>query len=596
MSNRDSVSVDEPNMPQLPTGLVRHDNGRYYHRRRIPEDLLQADGKKEHLRSLKTSDYRLAVERFHIADAKLQAEWRKLRQRKTDFFAARQVQAATVLKELTAEDIDRIAQHVEAAALAGDEKRRETGTYDVSEIEDYQRAYTDALPEMKAAVAVGDIEVLGPMLQQFLYLHRYEDHLGEGDFRRLAIAYGRAVIRTNEKLLRRYEGEDVPTPKTATHEQHLLSEVINDYIEKYQADKFEAMYKKVCAVLPMLLDVVGNKPIHTLRQTDLNRFFEVVNRLPPRWKDVARQKKLTVLEVAALGLGEMSPATFEGTYKAVVTPFLGAARTNWQDKGFPTTLTTERIRYTGSREEGEGHQRAFRPQELERLFMGPELAGYAKRPEELHMFWLPHLGLYTGARVNELCQLNPVVDILKDETSGAWYLNITEQSEAAENVKKRVKTKSSRRKVPIHSQLIGMGFLDYVDALKKQGKKLLFPGFEPGKGRAATEAEKWFRVFLRDTGLRDETPSARIVGMHAFRSTLLNRAANLGVVNAESLTGHAQSMTNLSQAQDSVVGGETSLVVKKYQGELDIGVKSAILERIVYPNLKFFTPVKPSAL
>ncbi len=582
-------------MPPLPTGLVRHTNGRYYHRRRIPEDLLQADGKKEHLKSLKTSEYRVAVERFHLADAKLQAEWRKLRQRRADFIAARHVEAVTVLKELTAEDIDRIAQHVEAAALAGDEKRREHGTYDITEIADYQQAYSDVLPEMKAAVAIGDIDVLGPMLRQFLYFHRYEDHLGETDFRRLAIAYGRAVIRTNEKLLRRYEGEDVPTPKIASREQHLLSEVINDYIDKYQADKFEAMYKKVCAVLPMLLDVVGNKPIHTLRQTDLNRFFEVVNRLPPRWKDVARQKKLTVLEVADLGLGEMSPATFEGTYKAVVTPFLSAARTNWQDKGFPTTLTTEMIRYTGSREDGAGHQRAFRPQELERLFMGPELAGYAKRPDELHMFWLPHLGLYTGARVNELCQLNPVVDILKDETSGVWYLNITEQSEAAENVKKRVKTKSSRRKVPVHSQLIAMGFLDYVATLKKQGKKLLLSGFEPGKGRAATEAEKWFRQFLRDTGLRDETPGARIVGMHAFRSTLLNRAANLGVVNAEAITGHAQNMTNLAQAQDSVVGGEVSPVVKKYQGELDIEVKSAILERIVYPGLKFFTPVRLSA-
>lgn len=581
-------------MPSLPTGLVRHVNGRYYHRRRLPEDLLQADGKKEHLKSLKTSEYRVAVERFHIADAKLQAEWRKLRQRKADFLAARHVEAATVLRELTEQDINRIAQHVEAAALAGDEKRREHGTYDITEILDYQRAYSDALPVMKAAVAVGDVDVLGPMLRQFLQLHRYEDHLGETDFRRLAIAYGRAVIRTNEQLLRRYDGEDVPTPLRVSREQHMLSEVIKDYIDTYQADKFEAMHKKVCAVLPMFLEVVGDKPIHVLRQTDINHFFKVVNRLPPRWKDVARQKKLTVVEVANLGLGEMSPATFIGTYKAVVTPFLSAAKTNWQDKGFPTTLTTEMIRYTGSREEGEGHQRAFRPEELERLFMGPELAGYAKRPDELHMFWLPHLGLYTGARVNELCQLNPMVDILKDETSGVWYLNITEQSEAAENVKKRVKTKSSRRKVPIHSQLIAMGFLDYVADLKKQGKKLLLSGFEPGKGRAATEAEKWFRQFLHDTGLRDETPGARIVGMHAFRSTLLNRAANLAVVNAEAITGHAQSMTNLAQAQDSVVGGEASSVVKRYQGELDIVVKSAILERIVYPDLKFLTPVRLS--
>ena len=163
-------------MPPLPTGLVRNTNGRFYHRRRIPEDLLQADGKKEHLKSLKTSDYRVAVERFHVADAKLQADWRKLRQRKADFFAARHVQAATVLRELTAEDIDRIAQHVEAAALAGDEKRRETGTYDISEIADYQRAYSDVLPEMKAAVAVGDIEVLGPMLRQFLHVRLLDGH------------------------------------------------------------------------------------------------------------------------------------------------------------------------------------------------------------------------------------------------------------------------------------------------------------------------------------------------------------------------------------------------------------------------------------
>lgn len=582
-------------MPTLPTGLVRHRNGRYYHRHRIPEDLLlTADGKKEHIKSLKTSDYRVAIERFHIAEAKLQADWRKLRHRKAEFFAARHVQVATVLSELTEDDINRIAQHVEAAALSGDEKRREDGNYDITEIADYQRAYSDALPAMKAAVAVGDIEVLGPLLKQFLYLHRYEDHLGESDFRRLAIAFGRALIRTNEKLLRRYEGEEVPTPKTATREQHLLSEVINDYIAKYQAEKFEAMHKKVSAVLPMFLNVVGDKPIHALRQTDINRFFEIVNRLPPRWKDVARQKRLTVHEVADLGLGEMSPATFEGTYKAVITPFLSSARTNWQDKGFPTTLTTEMIRYTGSREEGAGHQRALRRQELERLFIGPEMAGFAKRPDELHMFWLPHLGLFTGARVNELCQLNPCVDVLKDESSGVWYLNITEHSEADENIRKRVKTKSSRRKVPVHSQLIAMGFLDYVDTLKKQGKKLLFSGFEPGKGRAATEAEKWFRHFLRDTGLRDETPGARIVGMHAFRSTLLNRAANLGVVNAEAITGHAQNMTNLAQAQDSVVGGEISPVVKKYQGELDIGIKSAIMERIVYPDLQFFTPVKLS--
>jgi integrase len=479
---------------------------------------------------------------------------------------------------------------VEAAALAGDERRREAGTYDIDEILEYQTSYREVLPVVKAAVAVGDLDILAPMLSQFLMLYRYENRLNDSDFRRLALAYGRAVIRTNEKLLRRYEGDDVPTPTLAARQQHMLSEVVRDYIDKYPSVKHEAMFKKVCGVLPMLLEVVGDKAIHTLRQTDINRFFEVVNQLPPRWKDIARQRSLGVLEVARLRLGEMAPATFEGTYKAVVTPFLKTAITNWQDRGFPATLTTEMLRYTGNREEGEAHQRAFHDAELVRLYEGRELEEFSTSKNEQHKFWLPHLGLFTGARVNELCQLNPKVDILKDESSGVWYLNITEQSEADENITKTVKTNASRRRVPIHSQLIEMGFLRYVDGLKRAGKTLLFDGFKPGKKRAATEAEKWFRQFLKDIGLRDETPGARLVGMHAYRSTFLNRALNLGVVNAEAITGHAQNMTNLVKSQDSLIGGETSAVVKRYQGELDISVKSAIIERIHYSGLKFFTP------
>lgn len=64
-SKRDSVSIKEPDMPVLSTGLVRLANGRYLHRRRVPGDLLKADGKKERLKSLLTSDYWVALERFH---------------------------------------------------------------------------------------------------------------------------------------------------------------------------------------------------------------------------------------------------------------------------------------------------------------------------------------------------------------------------------------------------------------------------------------------------------------------------------------------------------------------------------------------------
>ena len=515
-------------MPALPTGMVRNKNGRYYLRRRIPQDLISRyDGKKEILVSLNTANYREALDRFRQQDARLMLEWARQRQRFADFIASRHVQAEIVINDLTLEDIDRICQHYEAAGLEGDEWRREEGNYDYGEIEEYQVGYRHGIAALKAAVAIGDIATLGPMLQNFLNLYRYRLNIPESDYRRLAIAFGRAAIRTNEKLLRRYEGEEVPTPQIGPREQHLLSEVIKDYQEQYPQAKQAAMYKKIVGVLPMFLEIVGNKPVHLLRQSDINRFFDVVQTLPPRWKDISRQKKLSVIEVAKLNLGEMSPGTFEGTYKAVITPFLKWAYTNWQDHSFPTTLTTQMITYRGSREEGEGHQRAFSIDELKRLFSSTQMKTFANNPQNVHQYWLPLLGLFTGARVNEICQLNPQVDIRMDQ-AGIWYLDITEESEAAENVKKSVKTAVSKRKVPIHSRLIKLGFLKYVDWVRTKGDKLLFASFLPGVGRASAEAAKWFRGFLKELDLRDETPGARLVGMHAFRSTFLNCANRSG--------------------------------------------------------------------
>ena len=98
---------------------------------------------------------------------------------------------------------------------------------------------------------------------------------------------------------------------------------------------------------------------------------------------------------------------------------------------------------------------------------------------------------------------------------------------------------------------------------------------------------------LRDTHLRDETPNARIVGMHAFRSTLLHRAMVLGVINAEVITGHASNVTNLEKIQDGQVEQNASSVVKKYRGELPVDKKLEILTRITFPEVKFIRPATP---
>ena len=73
-------------MPMLSTGLTRHPKfGTYYLRRRIPNDLLPSyAGKKEKVVSLRTKDYRTAVELHRKAEAALTEEWEGHRQKLAD--------------------------------------------------------------------------------------------------------------------------------------------------------------------------------------------------------------------------------------------------------------------------------------------------------------------------------------------------------------------------------------------------------------------------------------------------------------------------------------------------------------------------------
>lgn len=585
-------------MPALPTGLIRDKaSGVYYFRRRIPTEILSCyPGKSERIFSLRTKHFKTAVERHRHAEAKLTVEWNEHFRKVRHFNARPQPRPVQKIDVLTPEIIDAICGNFEISSLTSDDILRSEEQYDAEDIKAYKEGYAGANSILKDAVAIGDTHIVRPLLEQFLYLSRLELNVSEPEMRRLALAYARTAIRVNEKLLRRYEGEEVPTPEARDiRATPMLSEVTHAYMAYYERLNKPEMLKKVSAVMPLLVQMVGNKPIGSLTQTDITTFFDEVENLPPRWKDYCRVHRVTPKEAAARRVGQISKGTFDGTYVAAIGPFLDYCRSRWQDRGWPVTLTIDGIQYLGSRAKSESGQRAFKPNELKRLFEGPEMERFAKNPSEAHKFWLPHLGLFTGARANELCQLNPQCDICKDEETGIWFLDITSETESHASVKKAVKNPVSARRVPVHPTLVELGFLDYVAQLKLAGEKLLFPGFLPSVGRAAPKAGEWFVDLLKQIGLRDETPGARLVGMHAFRHTLSHQGEELGVVNTEAITGHASNVTIVESAQDGMIEGEASSVVRKYKGKLSVAKKMTILKRIHYGDLRFFVPLRPIA-
>ena len=185
----------------------------------------------------------------------------------------------------------------------------------------------------------------------------------------------------------------------------------------------------------------------------------------------------------------------------------------------------------------ENKQRAFRPDELKRMFEGEEMKALAADPAEHHKVWLPLICLYTGSRISEVAQLNPQADIKQDSTA-IWYFELSEETEGEEGLTKSIKTGVTRR-VPIHRKLIDLGFLSYFERVKATGSKLLFPPWSKlsQHGRLRQPGDWFSRRFLPDLGLHGvENEAGRALrGAHAFRHTFLTYGHTQGL-NLERLT------------------------------------------------------------
>jgi integrase len=141
---------------------------------------------------------------------------------------------------------------------------------------------------------------------------------------------------------------------------------------------------------------------------------------------------------------------------------------------------------------------------------------------------VPLLGLFTGARLGELCQLTPA-DIQTVE--GIPAITITDDGDG-----KTVKTDAGKRTIPLHPELVRLGFLNYAQRMKDQRAASLWPRISLRKDRASDYFGRWF-LFLRESvGL----PGAGGASFHYFRHTVRTVMHRAGIPEAtmDRITGH----------------------------------------------------------
>lgn len=160
-------------------------------------------------------------------------------------------------------------------------------------------------------------------------------------------------------------------------------------------------------------------------------------------------------------------------------------------------------------------RKAYTPDQLKELF------NFADRYGKSDMrYWLIMIGRYTGARMNEICQLKP-----EDVTSEVIHIRGDV-----------LKTANAKRSIPIHSKLIDLGILDWVG--KCTGERL-FSEWKPVKGSFSHQGSRWFS---RNSPFKSKLKGEKAeVDFHSLRHTVATELKQAGIASqyAAQILGHS---------------------------------------------------------
>lgn len=153
-------------------------------------------------------------------------------------------------------------------------------------------------------------------------------------------------------------------------------------------------------------------------------------------------------------------------------------------------------------------KRGYTLEELQLIFDSPVFTK-GERPAKgkgSAAFWMPLIMLYTGARREEVARLRTASIVTIEGFHAIKFEEVDDET---------FKTTGSTRTVPVHEELINLGFIDYVGKCSVEKQELLFPLLKKNKlDHYAGKWGDWWRGYIRND-LKVTDP--RIMPAHSFR-------------------------------------------------------------------------------
>ena len=264
----------------------------------------------------------------------------------------------------------------------------------------------------------------------------------------------------------------------------------------------------------VLVELLGNLPAHEIDRSKALLVKECLQKLPAhaRKKKAYRAKSLGELLKMDIPKQDLMSVTTINMKLSFYSETCRWAQTNGLMKDNPF----EGLQLKDKRSP-QSLRSPFSISEINRIFSASRIRDAPVR----YKYWLPLMALYTGARINELCQIYLEDFVL---IKGVWCLAITD-----EKAGQSLKTAGSRRIIPLHNDLIALGMLEMVESLKLGSKLRLFPELKLDGGKYSREASKWFSRIKPSLLVGSDSKKC----FHSFRHSFVDNLVNVAGLGAD---------------------------------------------------------------
>ncbi len=556
------------------TSNTRRRGGVYYARLAIPLDLQPILGKTDREKSLRTKDPKEAKRRLNSVIAGWHAEFEDARRRRDvseadkvdaiwqhytgtldrDEEARRSmpttadVETATkrAVERVQREDIDlrdplaKLEVSLDAMAL---KRRRAIET----------KARQAKLSAMRRHLADGETALINHEVEAYIERNQLLVEPQSSAWNDLARKMMRAEIEALARTLERDAGDYTGTPRDplvksptgGAREYAKPGETIMDLFDAYAREnrkgiKADTLNQSRAAVANFVSLVGRSFPPSKIDKKAVREWKAILLQLPVRAGDTKAFQGMSPREIVKANEKIGKPTISTKTINRYLAG-LGAFCDWLTDNDYITANPV--IGFYQKIDRQRRTTLPFTVEQMNTVFASPLFTGVLNeaswdrgKPGNIqirdHRYWVPLVMLYSGARPAEIAQLD-VADVRQEH--GHWIMQITDTGDEG----KTVKTKGSLRVIPVHSELIRLGFTKHRDNMEAAGHSRIFPeATRNNRGQMIADFSRDFGRYLERIGVK----KGRGLSLYSFRHGVADAFRRAGYIHEQfgMILGHVK--------------------------------------------------------